>query len=263
MFLDNESNIMEYLQLCLSSNQVLLYNGNSLEKKVWHCISDLDALRDNSGHDALPPDYYSSRYSVMFDVMRTNDTEERKTYNPKMGREREMEKELKESGILDAVSPDVKVYCNSESSNVDEHSYSKYLKQLNRVVSIHLSSNGHPNKVKDIWEKEHPDIKYKGLLIFDETECYYEGLTYYAGGEQFGHTWRADKPLVLHRPWEDRNMMRQFYESELDFVVWACPYKVHSGVTVESKQYYPAVVIIDVRGTRDKYIKYDEEHLAV
>lgn len=263
MFLDNERDIMRYLQLHLSSNQVLLYNGNSFEKKVWHCISDLDALQDNSGHDALPPDFYSPRYSVMFDVMRTNDTEEKKTYNPKMSRERGMEKELRENGFIGEHNPDAIVICNSESSEVDSHSYAKYLKQLKRVVSIHLSSNGHPNKLKDIWEKEHPDIKYKGLLIFDETECYYEGVTFYAGNDLFGHLWRTDRPLVLHRPWEDKNMMQQFYDSDLDFIVWACPCKVHSYVTMKAMQHYPAVVIIDVRGNRDRYTEYDTEHLSV
>ena len=263
MFLDKEIDLMKYLQINLALEQVLLYNGNSLEKKVWHCIKDIDALQDNSGHDSLPPDFFSTRYSVMFDVMRTNDTEEKKTYNPKLSRERKMENELKEKEIIGEHNPNAIVICNSETSKVDEHSYTKYLKQLKRVVSDHLSSNGHPNKVKEIWEKEHPNIKYKGLLVFDETECYYEGQTFYAGNEQFAHLWRNDKPLVLHRPWEDKNMMQQFYESDLDFVVWACPYKVFSSITLESKQFYPAVVIIDVRNRRDKYCEYDEEHLAV
>lgn len=263
MFFDDENNIMGYLQLHLSSEQVFLYNGNSLEKKVLHCLDDMDALKDNSGHDALPPDYYSPRYSVMFDVMRTNDTEETEAYNPKMRREKKMEDKLREKGIIEKANPKALVMLNSETDDVNEHSYKKYLKQLERVVEKHLSSKGNPNKIKDIWEKEHPDIKYKGLLIFDETECYYEGYTFYAGGEQFGHVWKADKELVLHRPWEDRNMMQLFYESELDFIVWACPYKVHSSVTLKSQQYYPAVVIVDVRGNREKYEEYDIEHLAV
>lgn len=263
MFFDSENNIMSYLQLHLTSSQVLLYNGNSLEKKVLHCIRDLDALEDNSGHDALPPDYYSSRYTVMFDVMRTNDTEEKKSYNPKMSRERDMENELLNRGVIENINPEAMIICNSETSEVDYHSYEKYLKQLKRVVKTHLFSKANVNKIDCIWKKEHPDIKYKGLLILDETECYYEGITFYAGNEQFGHLWRTDKPLVLHKPWEDRNMMQQFYDSELDFIVWACPYKVHSSVTMKSHQYYPAVVIVDVRGNREKYEEYDIEHLAV
>lgn len=82
-----------------------------------------------------------------------------------------------------------------------------------------------------IWGKEHPNIKHKGLLIFDETECYFEGYVRYAFADQYKYMRDATKPLVLHKPWEDKSFIENTYNSDLDFIIWFCPYKTHGALS--------------------------------
>lgn len=99
MFLDKELDVICLLQAELKHSEPLLYKSNSFCKKVSRYIKSINSFSDNSGHEALPPDYYSDELNCMFDVMRVNDTETRKTYNPVKIREREIEQELKDKGI--------------------------------------------------------------------------------------------------------------------------------------------------------------------
>lgn len=93
MFLDKELDVICLLQAELKHSEPLLYKSNSFCKKVSRYIKSINSFSDNSGHEALPPDYYSDELNCMFDVMRVNDTEIRKTYNPVKIREREIEQE--------------------------------------------------------------------------------------------------------------------------------------------------------------------------
>lgn len=90
MFLDKEEDIIGYLTCELKKTTPLLYNGNSFNKKVLRWIKNIEVFKNNSGHDALPPDFYSNEFSCMFDVMRINDSEKKKNYNPVKIRERVM-----------------------------------------------------------------------------------------------------------------------------------------------------------------------------
>lgn len=197
MFLDNEGDAINYILHGLDHYNVLQYDGNSFNKKIFRYVQNLDKFTENNGHDALPPDYYSNEFSCMFDVMRVNDSEIKKSYNPVKIRERNAEKDLKESGLLDKINPNVTVFVRSESDDVREHTMKNYKRNCNRVMSEHI-------KKLYIWGKEHPNIKHKGLLIFDETECYFEGYVRYAFADQYKYMWDATKPLVLHKPWEDK-----------------------------------------------------------
>lgn len=94
MFLDKELDVICLLQAELKHSEPLLYKSNSFCKKVSRYIKSINSFSDNSGHEALPPDYYSDELNCMFDVMRVNDTEIRKTYNPVKIREREIEQAL-------------------------------------------------------------------------------------------------------------------------------------------------------------------------
>jgi hypothetical protein len=79
MFLDKEEDIIGYLTCELKKATPLLYNGNSFNKKVLRWIKNIEVFKNNSGHDALPPDFYSDEFSCMFDAMRINDSEKKKT----------------------------------------------------------------------------------------------------------------------------------------------------------------------------------------
>ena len=255
MIFDDEQDIINLIQHHLDYEDILLFNGNSYEKKLLRYLRDSDSLTPNNAHNALPPDYISVKNNYMFDVMRVNDTEVNKKYNPVKIRERQLEKELRKSWVGELLSPNTRIICNSESSDIAEHSYKNYLKNVKRVMTEHI-------KKIPIWEKENPIIKNKGLLVFDETECCFEGSINYAYGETFLYAFK-DNP-ILHEPWNDKEFIEQAYSSELDFIIWACPYKSNSAVPRNANIWFPYLTIIDVRYPRTRpYKKYEQELLAL
>ena len=248
---DDEQNILNYLMIHIGQN--LLLNGNSFERKLLRCIQNIDSFSSNNGHGDLPPDYYSDELSVMFDVLRVNDTEVKKTYNPLKIEERKMRNMAKEQGLLDL--PNIKTVIEvDEPDDVNAHTYQKYCKQAHRTIAEHI------RKIP-LWVKEHPFIKHTGLLIFDETEFCFEGFITSVGNGQF--LYRYKSPLVMHEAWNDENFFKQIYESDLDFVIWFCPYKPYGKIPMKHGINYPAVVIVDTRFPRTNYKKYNYDSLIM
>ena len=133
------------------------------------------------------------------------------------------------------------IIINSASYDIREHTMKNYRKNCNRVLAEHI-------KKIDIWKREHPNIRHKGLLIFDETECYFELYNYF---------FATRKTLVLHKPWMDKSFIGDAYSSELDFIIWCCPYKSHGALWGETHYNYPELIILDTRYQRNKYIQYN------
>lgn len=156
---------------------------------------------------------------------------------------------------LCAKNPDARIIINTSSFAENEHTYEKYQKNCRRVLSPHIS------KIPR-WKEHHPNIKYKGLLIYDETECYFDGYVEHDLEDQFIFLTQKDKPLVLHEPWKDKSLIEPAYESELDFIVWLCPYKPYGTVCLEYGIDYPEMVIADVRYPNDRFADYTDCHLV-
>lgn len=242
-------------------NCVTILNENSLSKKIYKAISQRSVLFvNNSSHSSEPPDFYSVELSVMFDIMRVNDSELKKNYNPTLIAEREMEKELMNSHISKIV-PEVKdrVMCIDPDYGSDEiHNIKNYLKCMNRVVGGHLSSGAHTDKIKEIWEKNYPNIRYKGLLVFDETENYYVGYCKKQPGTD--RVALCNYPQIqgeFYKPWMDKSVMEKVYFSSCDFLVWAMPYKRYGDLTYRIDPNFPYAVVLDTRYTPSNYIDYD------
>lgn len=128
---------------------------------------------------------------------------------------------------------------------------SNYKKNCIRVISEHI-------KKIDIWKSEHPCIKHKGLLVFDETECYFKGRIQHVYDDQYLFVWDANKPLLLHRPWMDASFVKMTYDSDLDFIIWFCPYKSHGSLWKYTHYDYPELIILDTRFPRTDFIQYDD-----
>jgi hypothetical protein len=242
----------------MSSNNIFS-DGNSLCKKVLKLWKDEKLLRSRNGHDQLPPDFYSTICGVMFDALRVNDTEvvseKGKFINNKFARERKMEKELKQLGVK---TDNCTIFCNSEYVDFNEHSLQNFSNQAKRTIDEHIS------KIH-IWNKELPDIKYKGLFIFDESGVYFEGECIPAEKPDENSQWIfafKDNPPHIYFPWLDKNIMQSIFDSEIDFVVWFCPYK-YSSLIKQTGILYPTVAILDVRYGKPlvEYI-YDEYTLG-
>ena len=119
---------------------------------------------DSSGKSDPPPDFYSDEYKIMMDVMRVNDHEHKgkkgKLYNPSIAHERQMFKELEQSGILNQF-PNARVFLNGDTqlSTHEDHNYNLYLKCFQRVISKHIDSI-------PLYKENHPGYKVI-FLVFD------------------------------------------------------------------------------------------------
>lgn len=249
---DNEDEILSFARDYIRQHGALHFNGNSFNKKVQRCLTDVDNLVSDNGHDALPPDYYSDTHNMMFDVLRVNDSEIKKRYNPVKIRERNAYNEILEK-FGDIMQPNTQILTISESDDIDEHIYKNYTKNAKRVIGEHI-------KKINKWKNKHPCIKHKGLFIFDETEVYFEGVSKPTGSSNPDEAWfrAVNAREGFHKPWLDQKFMKQIYESELDFIVWFCPWKP-DGVVRQIRAEFPYVVIIDVRFPFDDYIIYSDD----
>lgn len=259
MYFDDEKNQIEYLMRTVSLGNHLLISNNAFEKKISKLISHFDELKNDSGHDKEPPDFYSNDMDIMFDIYRVNDSEVKKSYNPTMIAERKMQQEVEQSRIAEILPQATSnLICIDKDWGSDEiHNISQYIKNIKRVTNEHLSSKAHPNKIQDIWVKKHPIITRKGLVVFDETENYFQGqcVPYQSG--QWLFIWDKSKPLTLYKPWMDKNILQPIYESGCDFLIWFMPYKFTHLVQHTKEGYFPIIVIMDTRFPRTDFIEYD------
>lgn len=260
MYADDE---VDYISSCRdkinSYPEEIYYDKNSLCKKILRVLQNECLLTARNGHDQLPPDFYSEECEIMFDAMRVNDTEievenkkKKILLNSKFKREKNIYKELEELEIFNMEK--CTIFCNSEYIDYCEHSIDNFFKQAQRVVEKHIK------KIK-IWKKELPNIKYKGLFIFDESSVYFKGVCVPVDNTTWFFLYEGELPSVYF-PWLDKNIMQQVYDSEIDFIVWYSPYKKNSfarqaGIT------YPSVVILDTRYPQNlvDYV-YDEYELS-
>lgn len=260
MYHDNEVNLLQ--NVCddaLFFKTVQLYNGNSFCKKIYRCLQQSDKIQNDCGHDAEPPDFFSDELDIMFDIARVNDSEIKKTYNPTFISERKMQREVENSWIAQEI-PNISdnLICVSKDWASDEiHNIQHYQKNMKRVIGEHLSSNGHPNKINDIWLRKHPDISRKGLLIYDETENYFQGTCIPQSSGQWAFIWDFTKPLTFYKPWMDKNIVEQIYQSDCDFLIWYAPYKWCGDFTRKIDKSFPHIVILDTRFNRTDYVDYD------
>ena len=137
---DNEDNILNFMQVYVDNNFLLL-NNNDFEKQILEHIKNYRLFTPNNGHDCFPPDYFSESYNCMFDVLRINATEETyitkknkvKTKNPAKIEEREIIKSYEDIGVYG--SP----YFNLLIDIPGEPTYFKYKTQAQRVIEDHIS----------------------------------------------------------------------------------------------------------------------------
>lgn len=248
----DEQEILCMCRKCLKNTQTVYLSGNAFSKRIRTCLLDEESLIADNSHSAQPPDFYSDKYSMMFDVLRVNDSEIRKSYNPVLMRERNRYNELSKK-FGDRFTDDAPMFIQVDSVD-DKHTYKNYVRQSSRVIGSHI-------KKLPLWEQKCPTIKNKGLFVFDDTEVYFSGWSMPSGKSELGHEWLRvflGKEPIVHMPWLDRSFIAQIYESEIDFVVWFCPCKPYSDISLRYGVKFPSVAIIDTRFFFDKYVDYPD-----
>ena len=216
------------------------FTKSKLEFDVLDSIHNYKSIFvDNSGHDCEPPDYFSDKAKLMFDVMRINDSEKRKSYNPVFIKERKVQKEIREAltgtNIQESALTNGLVINALPDEDYDKaHNYRQYRRHYLRTIDKHLRQIA-------FCKKTHPDCKM-GFLIFDETDLYIE----------LANVIEATKPwtpgteamaVSFHLPLFDETFMQSLLDSDLDFVVWALPYKLYTGGPYE----LPRLCVVDLK----------------
>ena len=244
----SESEIVQCIAVCHES-EFLKLGGGSFCHKIIRALQQVDLLVENAGHDCLPPDFYSDDMNIMFDVMRVNDSEKRKGYNPMFREMSELTAAAKSKLLALGLDDVCTVFADLEadnSLNYDEiHQFKYYKRQVVRVLTEHI-------KKLPIWQSKHPAIQRKGFVIYDEAGMYFQGYTKPVDVTADGivNTWAfaLKRPVVVHFPWLDEEFMKPLLDADLDFVVWYRPYVVRSDGNLKVfNGSYPHLAVIDIR----------------
>ena len=258
IFGENEADIIEHLQLFyitgLQRIALLPTPTPELESildKV--CNQDnWDNWIDSSGKSAPPPDFYSDEYKIMMDVMRVNDHEHKgkkgKLYNPSIAHERQMFKELEQSGILNQF-PNARVFLNGDTqlSTHEDHNYNLYLKCFQRVISKHID-------IIPLYKENHPGYKVI-FLVFDESSAYFESEQVIDTKKQMRKgDGMSGRP---HFHFIDKAFLEAFYNKGIDYLFWYTPYKLFEHITPPLELPTLCVYDLSVKPFPHQTYKYD------
>lgn len=223
----NESQIMDMIWAYSSSNFARI-GGKSFCCRTIGALKRRDLFVDNSGHGCEPPDYFSDKANIMFDVMRVNDSEKTKHNNP-VFRAMASDVRLVSEYIHDSDCAYVLSDLETDDPRCydDFHKFSYYKRHVNRVIGEHLSK-------LNIWENNHSQISRLGFVVCDECEVYL-------------HVNERGFVDDYYRPWLDVDVMRPLIDSDLEFAVWFYPYMTKSAMDDISHGIYPSVIMVDLR----------------
>lgn len=235
----SESQIMDVIR-SYSKAQCLLANQTALEQRVASAIfRQWPKWIDASAHDAPPPDYFSDKLHMMFDVLTVYDSETEipgrpgKVRNPILEEERRGERfarELLAEMGIDASNLNIFYDCEKDGTVYDTvHTYCNYQSMVNRVIKKHT------DKIS-LYCSNHPNYMC-GLFVYDCTEAYIEVSGLFDASTKCR--------CIPHYPWLDRSFVEPILETELNFLIWAMPFKKYSDKpdTID----YPISVIMDLR----------------
>lgn len=228
---DKESTVFEWMK-SVETKDICLLTQSEQEKFVCDSILESKDWVDNSEDTNNPPDYYNDIDNLMMDFMQVNDYEiarSKKVTNPVKRRENEMEKEIRESGIMD-MFPNITLFCNPD---VDfSATYQTYFDNFKRVFDKHC------NQI-NVYKTNHPNHK----LIFTLVDL----------SEHIKTLKRSDGEEFPYFACIDKKFLSVMKNADIDFVIWYMPYVMPN----ENK---PKITIVDVHNLNvDKYIEVLEE----
>ncbi|MDE5768125.1 MAG: hypothetical protein K2H82_01945 [Oscillospiraceae bacterium] len=232
IFGEKETDIIEHLQLFYMTGLqriALLPSPNPELENILDKVCNQEKWNNwvnSADKSAPPPDFYSDEFKIMLDVMRVNDHEHKgkkgKLYNPSMAHERQMLKELEQSGIL-AQFPGAKVFLNGDTQlpTYEDHNYNLYLKCFRRVISKHIDSI-------PLYQKNHPGYKVI-FLVFDESSAYFESEQPIDTKKQLQKgEGMSGRP---HFFFLDDDFLNAFIDKGIDYLFWYTPYKLFEYIT--------------------------------
>ena len=222
---------------------LLQQNLNKIEKLFcFILLKKCNKWTINNAHNDPPPDYYSSHYKIMFDVMRVNDSEikyinaagEEKYRNPVLVKESILFKNQR--AMYPNVQPEqILINLQPDECYWEEHTYEKYCNHVCRVLQDHLKS-------AEMCKRKHKNWKM-GFLVMDETEIYVQCKNVNDISGSIDQIKQCEVEDLPHVPFLDQRMMNLLMNSEIDFLIWFCPYKAMGRDILN----FPLVTFIDLQ----------------
>lgn len=247
LFAEKESNIIKSFQNVDLGDIVLLPETDDVEA-IFNSIFEKEKWAlwtDSSGKDAPPPDFFCDELGLMMEVMRVDDHGFKKKgniINPTLDREHQIEKELREKGILDAF-PNATLHINAVTGlpTREDHNYDFYLANFKRTVEKH--------KTKIVnYKQNHPGFKVL-FFVFDESSMYCK-----VDQPNMTITKNATFKCEPHWWFWDEEFVSVFENSEIDCLIWFTPYK---RVVTDPPLHLPRVCVFDCKKVVAEKKKYN------
>ena len=250
LFAEHETDIIEWFQL-LHPNEIYPLHQT---REVTNILSSImnrenwEKWKDSSAKNAPPPDFYCEELKLMMEVMRVDDhgiKRKGKVVNLTRAKEHQLEKELRDSGILTNF-PDAKLFINADSGLPTEkdHNYRLYCDNFKRTLSHHI---GHiPN-----YRKNHPNYKLI-FFVFDESSMYFVPTN--------ENTYIKNVTIAApHYYFWDKAFTSVFQKADIDYLIWFTPYKYCE--TIGDKVNLPQACIYKVGENLPEEITYAADQM--
>lgn len=222
-YFDDENRIIEHFR-STQTYEAALFPQSPEVISIYEAIHDTGKWKtwhNSSGKSDPPPDFYSDEYGLMMDVMRVDDhtriNNKGKVCNPTNQRESQLQKELKNSGVLD-LFPNVDVpivNATTDLPTIEDHNYHFYYTAFERTVKKHIESI-------PLYRKNHPGYKVV-FFVFDESSGYVQvdDPNYSKMEHKEGEVHKAR--LFVH--FLDKRFLDIFQGSDIDYLIWFSPFK--------------------------------------
>lgn len=254
-YFDDELRIIQWFQDVEDSEVSFLQHSEEAEL-VFRSVRDTDKWKhwkNSSGKSDPPPDFFSDKYGLMMDVMRIDDhtrlIKRGRSANPVNQRESIIQKELRESGLLDSFPNLEGVFVNAitDLPTQEDHNYQFYYTAFERTVKKHIESI-------PLYKENHPGHKVI-FFIFDESSGYVqvESKELAQRGIKRGEVFE----FCIYLHFLDKRFIDVFRGSDIDYVICFSPFK-----HFESTYPYPipSVCVFDVKNYNyEDIVEYPEE----
>ncbi len=254
MYYDKEFNILKDVHE-MHPSECLIVSDDEGTANYYNAADVLKSILDDkrfekwidNSKSSFPPDLINSDEKLIMEVMRVDDHSSDGKNNPVLAGERKLSKEAKP--FLDMCPPDTPLIIHAKTNLPTEldHNYKFYYLSFQRTVGKHLSK-------LNTYKKNYPDSKVI-FLVFDETSGVYfkkiESSNIVLNGN-------------LHIPFFDNKFLNTFINSDLDYLLWYCPYNHYD--SLGDHLTLPRLIFFDIKNARNgkllKTIDYDENKMV-
>lgn len=222
-YFDNELNILEWFQDISLQYVWFPYQSND-SMSLFSSVNNYKNFKEwinSSGKSDPPPDFYNPKLKIMMDVMRIDDhghmNKKGKFTNPVNQKESEIQKQIRNSGILD-VFPNVQhivVNAISDLPTYEDHNHNFYFENFSRTIKKHITNI-------PLYKQNHPGFS-TAFFVFDESTPYIiaKDENQVKKGIQRGE--KIHYYSYLH--FADKKFVNVFLNSDIDFLIWYSPFK--------------------------------------